>query len=827
MKPYLLLVAILYCYSSKANCLLKKVSIDQRTQNSQLIVNGEIKSQRSCWNFEKTSIYTVSTVEVLNYLKGDAPTTIEIVTPGGELDGKLIVVEPNAELKVGSRGFFFLKENTTALNYTSRAKKFEIYSLAQGFIEQDLTTNSYRDPFDQYQNINTVASLIGKTTGVEYRLNASASRLNVNNAVNNSGGTPITLSPSRITAGTGSILTITGSGFGTRTGAATIQFRDANSTSFTTYANIPDSTYILSWTNTEIKVIVPGASINRQGGAGTGLVNIIHSTGAIMPSTSPLTVVYNQFEYKKRRVVLINQNTLGGYTFTLNTNFNNNTAAKSSFTRALSQWKCNTGVNVNIATTTTTNACANQTDNINTISFADGSCALPAGTLGVTYSSYSLCSNSPIIPDGIDMIFSGSSSFYFGTDATPAGLYDFESVALHELGHAFGEGHNSEVTEIMFPSIGAGYSKRVLNSITDIENITDIMTRSTASSSCGYLKHVAVTTNCLSQSAPIAAAFSSDKIVGCAPLIVKFTDNSTGNPTQWRWDIDNNGSIDYNTQNPTHTFTNPGTYNVKFTAINATSNDSIVKIAQITVAPSLKANIEIGQQINCNGGNNATLISSGNGGNGIYTYTWNNNQTQSTATNLSAGTYTVTIKDGYGCSSTASKIIAQPDPILVNITTQTINSNQFNATLNVSGGTAPYTFLLNNNAISLVNSSINNLTAGNYAVIVKDKNNCIKSSSFTVSAATSIVDVENKFDALDIYPNPASNNVNINLSLKEYQDVNVALYDLSGQTIFEEQYKDIKDKQTNVDLSMLASGTYILKFGLAEGNTFRKVIVNR
>jgi len=830
MKPYLLtLVIVLYYCSTKANCLLQKVSIDQRTKSSQLIINGEVKNQHSFWNSDRTSIYTVSTVVVTDFLKGNSNTTIEVLTPGGEIDGKLLVVEPNAELKIGSKGIFFLKDNAMEINHSSKASKFEIFSLAQGFIEKNEATNSYKDPFDDYQNITAVANLITKTTGVTYKLtNSSSSRLTDNNTAN-SGSNPIDLSPNKISAGTGSILTIIGNGFGTRTGAATIQFRDANSTSSSTYSNIPDSSYIVSWTNTEIKVIVPGSSVMRQGGAGTGLVNIIHSSGAIMPSTNALTVSYNQFEYKKRRVTLINQNSLGGYTFTLNTDFNNNANAKASFLRAIDQWKCKTGVNVTIASTTSANVCSNQIDNLNTISFANASCALPAGTLGVTYSTYSLCTGSPIIPDGIDMVFNAASNFYFGTGAPTSGLYDFESVTLHELGHAFGEGHNSDGNEIMYPSIGNGMTKRTLNLYTDLENVADVITRSSNSTfNCGYAKFIPLTTACSAQTTtPVTASFITDKTVGCAPVTVSFTDKSAGTPTQWRWDIDNNGSTDYSTQNITHTFTTPGTYNVKLVALNSSSKDSIVKTAQITVAPALKANVEIGQNVSCNSGSNGTLVASSIGGNGVYSYTWNNNQTTATLTNLKASNYTVTIKDGYNCVATATKAITQPDVIKIGVTTQARTANIYNVSLDVTGGVAPYSYLLNNVAINVPNSTINDLTAGNYSVVVKDKNNCLQNASFSVSAPTAAIDAEKSIEELNIYPNPATTNVNINLSLKEYQDVYVSLYNLSGQTVFEEKYDNIREKQSNIDLSSLSNGTYILKFGLTDGNTFRKIVVNR
>ena len=824
MKPIFLLFAIALSYCCNANCLLSKVTIDNRTKNSQTIIDGEVTAQHSCWNTDKSAIYTVNTIQVNGILKGSATSTIEIITPGGEIDGRLLVVEPNAELKVGSKGIFFLTDNTVSLNYSSRFKSYEIFSLAQGFIELDKYTGKYSDPFEEYQTRSNVYGLITKTTGINYR------ESNPEGAADDvSGDASISLfTPATISAGTQSVLTISGWGFGNRTGQATVQFRDANSTSSSVFTNIPDTSYIVSWSNTEIKVIVPGASANRQPGAGTGIFNVITANGVVISSLSPLNISYNQFEYKKNKIAFINQNGNGGYTFTLNSDFNNNAGAKESFTKALEQWKCKTGVNVTINTATSATSCSNQLDNTNIISFSTASCPLPAGALGVTYSSYTLCAGSPIIPDGIDMIFNPNIGFYYGSDATPSNQYDFQTVALHELGHAFGQGHNSNGAKIMYPSIANGVAKRTLSPNSDLVSVNEIITRSTASSFCGYLKHVKGTTVCTSnqQVTPITTQFITDKINGCAPLTVKFTDQSLGSPTSWRWDIGNNGSVEYTTNSPSHTFTTAGTYTIKLVALNDAVKDSVVKTALITVAPTLNASIDLIQNVTCNGSNNGSLKAIPTGGNGNYTYTWNNNQTSSTASGLIAGNYNVTVKDGYNCVKTISKSITQPEKLSVSINTTLVSGNTYTATLNVTGGTTPYTYLLNN-VTALSSNIISNINAGNYAVSVKDNNNCIQNATFSVSAPTGIVEAENSFDNLEVYPNPATNNVNINFSLKDYKTVNVELYDLAGQIIFQDQYENIKDKQASVDLSYLSSGTYILKFGLPEGNTFRKIIVSK
>jgi PKD repeat protein len=59
-----------------------------------------------------------------------------------------------------------------------------------------------------------------------------------------------------------------------------------------------------------------------------------------------------------------------------------------------------------------------------------------------------------------------------------------------------------------------------------------------------------------------AAEFSASSTTTCSP-VVAFTDLSQNGPTSWSWNFGDNGSGSNNTstlQNPSHTFSGPGTY---------------------------------------------------------------------------------------------------------------------------------------------------------------------------------------------------------------------------------------------------------------------------
>ncbi|MDK2970352.1 MAG: hypothetical protein PWP23_107 [Candidatus Sumerlaeota bacterium] len=84
---------------------------------------------------------------------------------------------------------------------------------------------------------------------------------------------------------------------------------------------------------------------------------------------------------------------------------------------------------------------------------------------------------------------------------------------------------------------------------------------------------------------PPTAAFTASPQSGTAPLTVQFSDQSTGGPTGWSWDFDNDGTPDSTERNPSHTYTTAGTYSVKLTTSNGFGSDDELKANLIAVSP--------------------------------------------------------------------------------------------------------------------------------------------------------------------------------------------------------------------------------------------------
>uniref|UniRef100_UPI0040491557 T9SS type A sorting domain-containing protein n=2 Tax=Flavobacterium sp. TaxID=239 RepID=UPI0040491557 len=125
------------------------------------------------------------------------------------------------------------------------------------------------------------------------------------------------------------------------------------------------------------------------------------------------------------------------------------------------------------------------------------------------------------------------------------------------------------------------------------------------------------------------------------------------------------------------------------------------------------------------------------GGSAPYTYSWSpSGGSQATATGLSAGVYVVTVEDSNGCSDTQSFTITQPaSGVNASPAMQTniacFGGSNGSATVQVSGGSAPYTYSWSPSGGS--QAFANGLSAGDYVVTVQDSNGCTDTQSFTIT----------------------------------------------------------------------------------------------
>ena len=140
------------------------------------------------------------------------------------------------------------------------------------------------------------------------------------------------------------------------------------------------------------------------------------------------------------------------------------------------------------------------------------------------------------------------------------------------------------------------------------------------------------------------------------------------------------------------------------------------------------------RSVKCFGEANGQINVYAHGGTGTLSYLWNDPamQTGPAAVNLVAGTYTVTITDGNGCTLNAMAIITQPGLLTVSVTKTDVScfsGSNGTATANPAGGTDPYSYAWN---WPQNEQTITNLPAGNYIVTVIDANGCTATGNIAV-----------------------------------------------------------------------------------------------
>ncbi len=133
--------------------------------------------------------------------------------------------------------------------------------------------------------------------------------------------------------------------------------------------------------------------------------------------------------------------------------------------------------------------------------------------------------------------------------------------------------------------------------------------------------------------------------------------------------------------------------------------------------------------------NNGTITAKGSGGTGTLTYNINGGVYQNSGlfTGLSAGTYTITVRDGSACTGGATITVLNPGAPVLSLTTNgaSCNTNNGSITANVTGGTLPAKYSIDGTIFQSSNT-FNNLSPGTYTITVLDVNNCFSKAAIAV-----------------------------------------------------------------------------------------------
>ena len=204
--------------------------------------------------------------------------------------------------------------------------------------------------------------------------------------------------------------------------------------------------------------------------------------------------------------------------------------------------------------------------------------------------------------------------------------------------------------------------------------------------------------------------------------------------------------------NPAYTFawsniattSNPATGFAKGNqSITVTDAQTCTATASFTISEPTQLNVSVtsSSNVKCNAGADGSINITANGGTANYTYQWSNSTTAEDLANATAGNYIVTVTDSKNCIATVTATLIEPTAITLSFTQVdplcTGNANG-NASVTTAGGTPGYVYDWAVVPGTNDNSSINNLAAGIYDVVVQDINLCSIQGSVTLTNPPSL-----------------------------------------------------------------------------------------
>jgi SprB repeat len=132
----------------------------------------------------------------------------------------------------------------------------------------------------------------------------------------------------------------------------------------------------------------------------------------------------------------------------------------------------------------------------------------------------------------------------------------------------------------------------------------------------------------------------------------------------------------------------------------------------------------------CGGSPAGKIYITGQTGQSPYTYLWSNGSTDSVVTGLTAGSYTVTVTDYFGCSLIKEALVTSIPPVglgYFSAITPSCFTNDGAIVLNITGGTAPYYYSASTGDVVISYSEqyvLSGLSPGSYSFQVTDAGLC-------------------------------------------------------------------------------------------------------
>ncbi len=162
---------------------------------------------------------------------------------------------------------------------------------------------------------------------------------------------------------------------------------------------------------------------------------------------------------------------------------------------------------------------------------------------------------------------------------------------------------------------------------------------------------------------------------------------------------------------------NAGCSDTTFVSVGASSNT-----LNVALVPT---------DVSCFGFSNGTVTATVSGGTPAYVYLWNTGDVTLAIQNLTAGNYSLTLTDNDNCTTSATAVINEPQPLILNIGNDTTICNGNPVLLDAGGGFSSY-YWSNGSTMQTISVQVQ----GNYQITITDNNGCTATDALNVSTSS-------------------------------------------------------------------------------------------
>ena len=197
-------------------------------------------------------------------------------------------------------------------------------------------------------------------------------------------------------------------------------------------------------------------------------------------------------------------------------------------------------------------------------------------------------------------------------------------------------------------------------------------------------------------------------------------------PYTYSW---NNGAM-----GPVNENLGPGTYDV---TVTDAAGCTITGSATVTNPFQIDIDVTVTNPP-CASGGTGSASASATGGTAPYTYSWSNGATGSSVSGLAPGTYGLTVTDFLGCQGITSVAVIEDSGVELTISptpSSGCGAPDGSATVNIMGGTAPYSVMWSNGSTG---TTATGLAPGTYDVMVTDADGCGATATTTITGTPAI-----------------------------------------------------------------------------------------